>query len=118
MPELQFQPTPYGCGIHRPSDNSDPYILCVGTKGCEKYYFGNGKIGGIPVGGLAGYAYGPKIVSLGEKTYAVGSGKGSYVEEWNESAQEWGVGLAPPAFQARVKRFSSGVMAVPTDFVC
>ena len=112
MPDLN-NPEPNGCGIYRPSDNSDPYILCVGSNGCEKYYFDGGN--GEPVRRLSyGTGYGPKIVSLGKKTYAVGSDNGHVVEEWNGS--KWV--KAPEAFQVWFQRYSSGVMAVPADFVC
>ena len=56
----------------------------------------------------------PSIVSLGGKTYAVGSDSGKKVEEWNGSS--WV--MAPKDFQVKVQRTASGVMAVPRDFVC
>ena len=55
-----------------------------------------------------------KIVSLGGKTYAFGTDSGRKVEVWN--GQGWD--LATQEFQMKTKRYDSGVMAVPKDFVC
>ena len=110
MPELQYA-RPRACGLHRPSNEAEPYILCVGTMGCEKYSLEGST---QPVGKLINAGMNPKVVSLGEKTYAVGSGMGKKVEEWNGLSWE----MAPEAFQVTVERYEAGVMAVPRDFVC
>ena len=110
MPDL-LNARPIGCGLHKPTIESEPYILCCGTKGCEKYSFDGST---QPAGKLLNLGMSPKIVSLGGKTYAVGSGLGKKVEEWN--GLSWV--MAPEAFQVKAERFAAGVMAVPRDFVC
>ena len=114
MPDLKIPSQFHGCGIHKPSDmiGSEPYILSAGPDGCEKYSL-DGKTQ-ERVGQLINTGYAVKIVSLGDKTYALGTDFGKKVEVWN--GRGWD--LAPQEFQVKTKRYYSGVMAVPKDFVC
>ena len=112
MPEPKVRDKYHGCGIHKPSDDSEPYILKCGPTGCEKYSL-DGETQ-EQVSRLNNAAFRIKIVSLGGKTYAFGTGTGTKVEVWN--GQGWD--LAPQEFQMKTKRYGSGVMAVPKDFVC
>ena len=113
MPDLKIPSQFHGCGIHKPIERpNEPYILSAGPDGCEKYSL-DGKTQ-ERVDGLMGTGYAVKIVSLGDKTYAFGTDAGRKVEVWN--GRGWD--LAPQEFQVKTKRYYSGVMAVPKDFVC
>ena len=104
---------PKTCGIHRPTNDLEPYILCCVQSACEKYSFdGRPQPAGKLINNRSFMT--PRIVSLGGKTYAVGSDNGKKVEEWNGSS--WV--MAPKDFQVKAERFAAGVMAVPRDFVC
>ena len=112
MPKTKVSDRYHGCGIHKPSDDSEPYILKCGPNGCEKYSL-DGETQ-ERVSKLNNGAFRIKIISLGGKTYAFGTGSGTKVEVWN--GQGWD--LATQEFQMKTKRYDSGVMAVPKDFVC
>ena len=113
MPDLKLRSPFDGCGIHKPSDGSEPYILKAGPEGTEKISLDGGtqELGGR----LNRVGYNVRIVSLGDKTYAFGSEYGWYMEVWN--GRGWD--MAPQEFkELKAKRYYSGVMAVPKDFVC
>ena len=86
--------------------------MCCAPDGCEKYSLDGST--GTSVKGLNNTARGAKVISLGDQTYAVGTGHGMKVEVWNG----WAWDMASQEFQVKEKRYSAGVMAVPRDFVC
>ena len=109
MPDSKIPSNFNGCGIHKPSDGSDPYILSAGPDGTEIY-----SLDGTwqeSVSKRNNNWYKPTIVSLGDKTYAIGTDRGKNVEVWN--GQGWDL-----AQRFLTKRYYSGVMAVAKDFVC
>merc|ERR1711974_380853 len=108
MPDLQIVSDFHGCGIHKPSDGSHPYILSAGPDGTEIYSL-DGTWQAVRSKRHDNW-YKPRIVSLGDKTYAIGTDKGKNVEVWN--GQSWDL-----AQTFLTKRYYSGVMAVPKDFV-
>ena len=112
MPKTKVSDRYHGCGIHKPSDDSEPYILKCGPFGCEKYSL-DGETQ-ERVSKLNNGAFRIKIVSLGGKTYAFGADTGKKVEVWNGLGWD----MAPKEYQVKTKRYYSGVMAVPKDFVC
>ena len=107
MPKTKVSDRYHGCGIHKPSDDSEPYILSAGPDGCEKYSL-DGETQ-ESVGKLNNSGYSVNIVSLGDKTYAIGTDKGKNVEVWN--GRSWD--LAQTFLTKRYESFSFNAIRQP-----